>query len=58
MEPRGPAAHDSFDNMGGTGEMIKAPIELQDLRRKIYVKMKAESSWRFTAPRLLLEEVE
>ena len=47
MEPRGPAVHDSFDKMGGTGEMIKAPIELQDLRRKIYVKAKSESSWRF-----------
>jgi RNA-directed DNA polymerase len=27
--------------------MIKAPIDLQDLRRRIYVKAKAESSWRF-----------
>ena len=27
--------------------MIKTPIELQDLRRKIYVKAKAEPSWRF-----------
>ena len=27
--------------------MIKAPITLQDLRRKLYVKAKAESSWRF-----------
>lgn len=27
--------------------MIKAPISLQDLRRKIYVKAKAEPSWRF-----------
>jgi RNA-directed DNA polymerase len=27
--------------------MIKAPIELQDLRRRIYVKAKAEPSWRF-----------
>jgi RNA-directed DNA polymerase len=27
--------------------MIKAPINLQDLRRRIYVKAKAESSWRF-----------
>ncbi len=32
MEPRGPAAHDFFANMGGRGEMTKAPIELQDLR--------------------------
>ena len=28
-------------------EMIKASIDLQDLRRRIYVKAKAEPSWRF-----------
>jgi RNA-directed DNA polymerase len=33
--------------MGGKGEMIKAPIDVQDLRRRIYVKAKAEPSWRF-----------
>ena len=27
--------------------MTRAPISLQDLRRKIYVKAKAQSSWRF-----------
>ena len=27
--------------------MIKAPIDLQDLRRKLYVKAKAEPTWRF-----------
>ena len=27
--------------------MTKAPMTLQDLRRKIYVKAKAEPSWRF-----------
>ena len=27
--------------------MIKVPIELQDLRRRLYVKAKAEPSWRF-----------
>ena len=27
--------------------MIKAPIELRDLRRRIYVKAKAEPEWRF-----------
>jgi RNA-directed DNA polymerase len=27
--------------------MIKAPVELQDLRRRLYVKAKAEPSWRF-----------
>jgi RNA-directed DNA polymerase len=33
--------------MGGKGEMIKAPVNLQDLRRKIYIKAKAEKAWRF-----------
>jgi RNA-directed DNA polymerase len=33
--------------MEGRGEMIKAPVKLQDLRRKIYLKAKAEKSWRF-----------
>ena len=27
--------------------MIKAPISLQDLRRRLYVKAKAEPTWRF-----------
>ena len=27
--------------------MIKASIDLQDLRRRLYVKAKAEPSWRF-----------
>jgi RNA-directed DNA polymerase len=47
VEQRGPAAHGFFDNTEGRGEMIKAPINLQDLRRRIYVKAKAEPSWRF-----------
>jgi RNA-directed DNA polymerase len=33
--------------MEGRGEMIKAPVDLQDLRRRLYVKAKAEPSWRF-----------
>jgi RNA-directed DNA polymerase len=33
--------------MGGKGEMRKAPISLQDLRRSLYVKAKAEPAWRF-----------
>jgi RNA-directed DNA polymerase len=33
--------------MEGRGEMIKAPIDLQDLRKRIYAKAKAEPSWRF-----------
>src|SRR3982750_2576164 len=46
-ERRGPAVCDSFTKTGGRGEMTKAPIDLQDLRRRIYVKAKAEPSWRF-----------
>ncbi len=30
--------------------MIKPPISLQDLRRKLYVTAKVEPSWRLTAP--------
>ena len=35
------------NKMGGKGEMTKAPISLQDLRRSLYVKAKAEPTWRF-----------
>jgi hypothetical protein len=58
VERRDPAAHSSFVDKGGRGEMIKAPIELQDLRRRIYVKAKAESSGRSFASGLRLEAVE
>jgi RNA-directed DNA polymerase len=47
VERRGPAVHESFNNKGGRGEMIKTPIDLQELRRRIYVKTKTEKSWRF-----------
>jgi hypothetical protein len=33
--------------MGGKGEMTKAPISLQDLRRSLYRKAKAEPACRF-----------
>src|SRR5215469_13546099 len=33
--------------MGGRGGMIKTPINLQDLRRKIGAKAKADTTWRF-----------
>jgi RNA-directed DNA polymerase len=33
--------------MEGRGEMTKAPINLQDLRRSLYVQAKAEPAWRF-----------
>jgi hypothetical protein len=38
--------------------MIKAPITLQDLRQRLYVKEKAESSWSLRTPGLRLETVE
>jgi len=46
-ERRGPAAHAVFIEKGGRGEMTKTPINLQDLRRRLYVKAKAEPTWRF-----------
>src|SRR6202790_3554054 len=46
-EQRGPAIC-NVSNIGeGKDEMTKASIDLQDLRRRIYVKAKAEPSWRF-----------
>src|ERR1700745_1448770 len=46
-ERRGPAIC-KVSNIGeGKDEMIKASDDLQDLRRRIYVKAKAEPSWRF-----------
>jgi len=33
--------------MGGRDEMTKASINLQDLRRRIYVEAKADKTWRF-----------
>src|ERR1700730_16035300 len=46
-ERRGPAIC-NVSNIGeGKDEMIKASSDLQDLRRRIYVKAKAEPSWRF-----------
>ena len=47
MERRDPAVCNGFNNKGGKGEMTKTPISLQDLRRSLYVKAKAEPTWRF-----------
>src|SRR6202451_3749127 len=47
VERRGPAVCNGSNKTGGKGEMTKAPISLQDLRRSLYVKAKAEPSWRF-----------
>ena len=47
MERGDPAAHIDFVDKEGRGEMTNSPMTLQDLRRRIYVKAKAETSWRF-----------
>jgi RNA-directed DNA polymerase len=47
VERRDLAAHEAFIEKGGRGEMTKTPVNLQDLRRRLYVKAKAEPSWRF-----------
>src|ERR1700745_2206691 len=47
VERRGPAICNASDIGEGKDEMTKASIGLQDLRRRIYVKAKAEPSWRF-----------
>jgi len=47
VERRGPANCNASNQGEGKDEMTKASIDLQDLRRRIYVKAKAEPSWRF-----------
>ena len=47
MERGDPAVCNVSFNREGKDEMTKASIDLQDLRRRIYVKAKAEPSWRF-----------
>ena len=47
VEQRGPAVCNGSNNQGGKGEMTKTPSSLQDLRRSLYVKAKAEPTWRF-----------
>jgi RNA-directed DNA polymerase len=46
-ERRSPAVNNLLTTLGGRDEMIKASISLQDLRRKIYLKAKADKAWRF-----------
>jgi RNA-directed DNA polymerase len=46
-EQRGHAGFDSFDRKVRQGGMIKPSVNLQELRRKIYRKAKAEKQWRF-----------
>src|SRR5262245_12518683 len=45
--PRGTSCFSSLFRPGRQGRMTKASIDLQDLRRRLYVKAKAETSWRF-----------
>src|ERR1700745_788148 len=47
MERRDLAVCGDSNNMEGRGEMKKAPISLQDLRRSLYVKAKDEPAWGF-----------
>src|SRR5262245_44486533 len=47
MERGGPAVCNVSLNREGEDEMTKASINLQDLRRRLYVKAKAETAWRF-----------
>src|SRR5690242_17769726 len=47
VERRSPAVCNGSNKTGGKGEMTKAPISLQDLRRSLYLKAKAEPAWRF-----------
>jgi RNA-directed DNA polymerase len=47
VEQRGPAVCSGSNKKGGKGEMTNTPISLQDLRKSLYVKAKAEPSWRF-----------
>src|SRR6516225_1820915 len=47
VERRDPAICNASNIGDGKDEMTKASTDLQDLRRRIYVKAKAEPSWRF-----------
>jgi RNA-directed DNA polymerase len=47
VERRHPASNNTSNNKEGKVVMIKTAINLQDLRRKIYIKAKADKSWRF-----------
>ena len=47
MEQRGPAVCSFSFNQEGKDEMTKASIDLQDLRRRLYVEAKSDTSWRF-----------
>src|SRR5918992_3240985 len=44
---KGPCCTCSLYQEGRQGEMTRAPVNLQDLRRRLYVKAKTEPTWRF-----------
>src|ERR1700739_2454253 len=44
---KGPCHLQCIQRKEGKEEVTKASIDLQDLRRRLYVKAKAEPSWRF-----------
>src|ERR1035437_9764797 len=46
-ERRSPAVCESSGKTEGKGGMIKPTISLQEMRRRIYLKAKAEPQWRF-----------
>src|SRR3979490_39674 len=47
VEQRDPAVCSFSFNQEGEDEMTKASINVQDLRRRIYIKAKTETTWRF-----------
>jgi hypothetical protein len=47
VERRDPAVSNDYNKKGGKGDMTKTPISLQDLRRSLYIKAKAEPSLAF-----------
>jgi len=46
VEQRNPAICNFSNKMEGKVDMIKSTINLQDMRRGIYIKAKAEPVWR------------
>ena len=47
MERSGLTVVNNSDKKESNRRMIKAPISLQDLRKRIYIKAKADPAWRF-----------
>jgi RNA-directed DNA polymerase len=47
VERSGPAVGNDSDKKESNRRMTKAPVSLQNLRKRIYIKAKAEPEWRF-----------